>query len=62
MIRRFAIGGLISAMLAGAVLIIAQDQPKKGQGPNYTLNVEVNLVVLHVSVMDEKEKIGRAHV
>jgi Ca-activated chloride channel family protein len=56
MIRQLAIGGLILAVLTGAGLMGAQDQPKKGQGP-YTLNVDVNLVVLHVSVMDEKENI-----
>lgn len=54
--RQFAISGLILALLAGTGLMTAQDQPKKSQGP-FTLNVEVNLVVLHVSVMDEKENI-----
>jgi Ca-activated chloride channel family protein len=56
MTRQLAIRGLILVLLMGAGLIAAQDQPKKSPGP-FTLNVDVNLVVLHVSVMDEKENI-----
>ncbi|MFN8008568.1 MAG: hypothetical protein U0V70_16410 [Terriglobia bacterium] len=33
---------------------VAQEK-KKGKDTDYTLNVEVNFVLLHVSVFDEKE-------
>jgi Ca-activated chloride channel family protein len=33
----------------------AQEKPKKGKDSDYTLSVDVNLVLLHVSVFDEKD-------
>ncbi|PYV90458.1 MAG: VWA domain-containing protein [Acidobacteria bacterium] len=35
----------------------AQDQPKKTKDSDYTLKVDVNLITLHVSVMDDKDQI-----
>ncbi len=35
----------------------AQDKEKKPKGPDYTLNVDVNLVLLHVTVVDEKDNL-----
>lgn len=35
----------------------AQDQPKKTKDSDYTLKVDVNLIMLHVSVLDEKDQI-----
>jgi Ca-activated chloride channel homolog len=34
---------------------VAQDKAKKNKDSDYTLNVDVNLVLLHVSVFDEKD-------
>src|SRR5258706_13091086 len=36
-------------------LDLAQETPKKSKDSDYTLNVNVNLVTLHVSVFDEKD-------
>jgi VWFA-related protein len=35
----------------------AQDKPKKVKDSDYTLSVDVNLVLLHVSVFDEKDRL-----
>jgi Ca-activated chloride channel family protein len=35
----------------------AQEKPKKDKDPDYTLSVDVNLVTLHVSVFDEKDRL-----
>ncbi|PYV44164.1 MAG: VWA domain-containing protein [Acidobacteria bacterium] len=35
----------------------AQDQPKKTKDSDYTLKVDVNLITLHVSVLDERDQI-----
>ncbi len=37
----------------------AQEKPKKGKDSDYTLSVDVNLIQLHVSVMDEKDRFVR---
>ena len=36
---------------------VAQEAPKKTKDSDYTLSVNVNLVTLHVSVFDEKDRL-----
>jgi VWFA-related protein len=43
--------------LAACPPFLAQEPVKKGKDLGYTLNVDVNLVVLHISVFDEKENL-----
>lgn len=47
---------LLSLLLA---FNLAQEAPKKTKESDYTLNVNVNLVTLHVSVFDEKDRLIR---
>jgi Ca-activated chloride channel homolog len=57
MIKRFTFVVFTFTLLAGTFMIFPQDQPRKEKGPGFTLNVDVNLVVLHVSVVDEKDNL-----
>jgi hypothetical protein len=36
---------------------LAQEAPKRSKDSDYTLNVNVNLVTLHVSVFDDKDRL-----
>ena len=50
---------LTSALLLCLLLAfnVAQEAPKKTKDSDYTLNVNVNLVTLHVSVFDDKDRL-----
>jgi Ca-activated chloride channel family protein len=54
--KSFSLLGIL-ALLVPASVFIAQDREKKPKEPGYTLNVDVNLVLLHVTVIDEKDNL-----
>jgi VWFA-related protein len=54
--RNLSLIGVL-ALLVPAWISSAQDSEKKPKEPGYTLNVDVNLVLLHVTVIDEKDNL-----
>jgi len=56
--KKFAgIGLMLFFLLTCFLHTAAQDKPKKSKDSDYTLSVDVNLVLLHVSVLDEKDTV-----
>lgn len=55
--RRMTTFFVATALLSALLLLQAQEPLKKAPASGYTLNVDVNLVILHVSVTDEKDRL-----
>jgi Ca-activated chloride channel family protein len=56
-IKLFGTLFVAAAILPGMFSLQAQNQPKRTKEPGYTLSVDVNLVILHVSVTDAKDQL-----